>query len=76
MTTNKERAEELLGVFMNSPSHNPAWAVQEMLQKLRNQLTIPGGGYNWEDEQGMMYNHGYDDCLKDIDYIIDELEFL
>jgi hypothetical protein len=74
--TKQQQAEELLGVLMNSSSHNPAWVLQEVLEKLRNQLTISGGGYDWDDEQGMMYNHGYDDCLKDIDYIIDELELL
>jgi hypothetical protein len=25
------------------------------------------------DEQGMMYNYGWDDCLKEIDAICDEL---
>jgi hypothetical protein len=74
-TTNEEKAKELLEVLGNSQSHNPAWALQEVLEKLRNQLS----GQNpvdLKDELNVMYVLGYDDCLKDIDCIIDELKEL
>jgi hypothetical protein len=74
-TTNEEKAKELLEVLMNSQSHNPAWALKEVLEKLRNQLS----GQNpvdLKDELNVMYVLGYDDCLKDIDCIIDELKEL
>jgi uncharacterized protein YihD (DUF1040 family) len=75
MITNQQRAEELLEVLGNSQSHNPAWALKEVLEKLRNQLS----GQNpvdLKDELNILYVLGYDDCLKDIDCIIDELEAL
>jgi hypothetical protein len=75
MITNQQRAQELLEVLGNSQSHNPAWALKEVLEKLRNQLS----GQNpvdFKDELNVMYVLGYDDCLKDIDAICDELELL
>ena len=73
--TNQQRAEELLGVLMNSPSHNPAWALKEVLEKLRKQLsgTHP---IDLTDELEVMFNNGWDECLKEIDAICDELELL
>ena len=73
--TNQEKAEELLKVFWESQAHNPAWLLQETLQHLRKQLS----GQNpvdFKDELNVMYVLGYDDCLKDIDAICDELELL
>jgi len=70
--TNQQRAEELLKVFWESQAHNPAWLLQEVLQQLRKQLS----GQNpvdFNDELNVMYVLGYDDCLKDIDAICDEL---
>ena len=72
---NQQKAEELLKVFWESQAHNPAWLLQETLQHLRKQLS----GQNpvdWKDECNVMYVLGYDDCLKDIDAICDELEAL
>jgi hypothetical protein len=73
MTTNKERAEELLKVICKSEAHNTAWMLQEVLQQLRKQLTLPRGVSVWEDEIGMWYDAGRDECLKEIDAICDEL---
>jgi hypothetical protein len=70
--TNQERAEELLKVFWESQAHNPAWLLQETLQHLRKQLS-GNNVLDFYDEQGMMYNCGWDDCLKEIDAICDEL---
>ena len=74
--TNKQIAQELLDVLMNIQSHNPAWLLQETLKHLRKQLTLPRGVSVWEDEKGMWYDAGRDECLKEIDAICDELELL
>jgi hypothetical protein len=75
MTTNKERAEELLKVICKSEAHNTAWMLQEVLQHLRKQLSGTNK-VDFKDELNVMYVLGYDDCLKDIDAICDELEAL
>jgi hypothetical protein len=67
-------AKELLDVLMTSQSHNPAWALKEILEKLRELMT--GSAFDLEDEQGMMYEFGWTDCLKEIDEICNELEVL
>jgi hypothetical protein len=72
--TNQQIVEELLKVLSNSQHHNPAWALKEVLEKLRELLS--NDSYNWEEEQGMMYSHGWDDCLKQIDGICNELDKL
>jgi hypothetical protein len=74
MTTNQQIATELLEVLGNSQSHNTAWVLKEVLEKLRELMT--GSALNWEDEQGMMYEFGWTDCLKQIDAICNELEVL
>jgi len=76
MITNQKIAEELLEVLGNSQSHNTAWALKEVLQHLREKLTLPYGASVWEDEKGMWYDAGRKDCLKEIDDICDELEVL
>ena len=76
MTTNKEKAEELLQVLGNSKSHNPAWALKEVLEKLREKLSGTNEGVDWRDECQVSYVNGYDDCLKEISAITDELELL
>lgn len=72
---NQKNAEELLQVLMNSPSHNPASALKEVLEKLREKLSGTDG-LNFNDEMNVMYHFGWCGCLKDIDRIIDELEYL
>ena len=70
--TNQQIAEEILRVLSNTEYHNTAWALKEVLEKLRELLS--NDSYNWEEEQGMMYSHGWEDCLKEIDGVCDELE--
>jgi hypothetical protein len=60
--TNQQIAEELLSVLGNSENHNPALALKETLEKLRKLMT--GSALDWEDEQGMMYEFGWNDCLQ------------
>ena len=73
--TNQQRAEELLKVICKSEAHNTAWMLQEVLQQLRKQLsgTHP---IDFTDELEVMFNNGWDECLKEIDAICDELELL
>jgi len=72
---NQQIAQELLEVLMNSESHNPAWALKEVLEKLREQLS--NTFYTQVvDEDNKMYVYGYDECLNDIGMICNELETL
>ena len=73
--TNQQIAQELLRVICKSEAHNTAWMLQEVLQHLRKQLS-GNNVIDFYDELNVMYVLGYDDCLKDIDGIIDELELL
>ena len=70
--TNQQIATELLEVLGNSKSHNPAWALKEVLEKLREKLSETNESVDWK----VSYVNGYDDCLKEISAIIDELELL
>jgi hypothetical protein len=74
--TNQQIAQELLEVLMNSQSHNPAWALKEVLEKLREQLSGTNENVNWRDDCQVSYVNGYDDCLKEISAICNELELL
>ena len=73
--TNQQIAQELLEVLGNSQSHNPAWALKEVLEKLREKLSGTTG-LDIHDEMNVMYECGWDDCLKEIDAICNELEAL
>ena len=73
--TNQQQAEDLLRVLCHSPFHNPAWAIREVLERLRQQLAGTNSTDS-TDELSVMYNSGWDDCLKEIDAICDELELL
>jgi len=73
--TNQERASELLKVICKSEAHNTAWMLQEVLQQLRKQLSGTNK-IDFTDELEVMFNNGWDECLKEIDAICDELELL
>ena len=75
MKTNKEIAEELVGLLSTSEYHNIAWALKDTLEKMK-ELLYRGYLPDWKDELEVMYCNGYDDCLKRINGIIDELEEL
>jgi Txe/YoeB family toxin of Txe-Axe toxin-antitoxin module len=75
MNINKQNAKELLEVLMNSQSHNPAWALKETLEKLREKLS--NTFYTRVvDEDNKMYVYGYDECVNDIGMICNELDEL
>lgn len=75
MTTNKQIAEELLSVLCNSENHNPALALKETLEKLREKLSGNDGLYI-NKNLNTYYLNGREDCLNEIDCIVDELEVL
>jgi len=72
---NKKIAEELLEVLMNSKEHNPAWALKEVLEKLREKLTLPNGVPDWGDAK-VYVDAGWNECLREIDDIANKLEAL
>ena len=76
MVIKQQIAEELLSIMSYSQyqDQDHASTLKEVLKKLRELLS--NDSYNWEEEQGMMYSHGWDDCLKEIDAICNELEIL
>jgi hypothetical protein len=49
--------------------------LQEVLQHLRKQLSGTNK-IDFTDELDVMFNAGWDECLKEIDAICDELEAL
>jgi len=73
--TNQQIAQELLKVICKSEAHNTAWMLQEVLQQLRKQLSGTNK-IDFTDELEVMFNNGWDECLKEIDAICDELELL
>jgi hypothetical protein len=77
MTKNsKEQAQELLEVLMNSKEHNPAWALQEVLVKLREHLAGTADNLDWRDECNSSYINGFDDCIVELNSIIEGLDDL
>jgi hypothetical protein len=73
--TNQQIAEELLSVLCNSENHNPALALKEVLQHLRDKLSGNDGLYI-NKNLNTYYLNGREDCLNEIDCIVDELEVL
>ena len=75
MMTNQQIAKEILYAYMNVDGiYSQPQILIHTLKELRKLMT--GNPLNWEDEQGMMYEFGWTDCLKQIDAVCDELEVL
>ena len=74
--TNQQIAEEILRVLSNTEYHNTAWALKEVLEKLRELISGTNENVDWQDELNVMYVNGWDDALKQIDAVCDELEAL
>jgi hypothetical protein len=73
--TNQQIAQEVLYSYMDVEKDlSQPKILIHTLKKLRELMT--GNPLNWEDEQGMMYEFGWTDCLKQIDAVCDELENL
>ena len=74
--TNQQIAEEILRVLSNSEYHNTAWALKEVLEKLRKLISYSNENVDFNDELNVMYASGWGDALKQIDAVCDELEAL
>ena len=74
--TNQQIAEELLRTISKSEHHNTALMLKETLEKLRELISGTNENVDWQDELNVMYVNGYDDCLKSIDAVCEELENL
>ena len=73
--TNQQMAQEVLYAYMDVERDlSQPKILIHTLKELRKLMT--GNPLNWEDEQGMMYEFGWTDCLKQIDAVCDELEVL
>ena len=73
--TNQQMAQEVLYAYMDVEKDlSQPKILIHTLKELRKLMT--GNPLNWEDEQGMMYEFGWTDCLKQIDAVCDELENL
>ena len=73
--TNQQMAQEVLYAYMDVEKDlSQPKILIHTLKKLRKLMT--GNPLNWEDEQGMMYEFGWTDCLKQIDAVCNELEAL
>lgn len=73
--TNQQIAKEVLYAYMDVERDlSQPKILIHTLKELRKLMT--GNPLNWEDEQGMMYEFGWTDCLKQIDAVCDELENL
>ena len=70
--TNQQIAEELLKVLSNSQHHNPAWALKEVLEKLRELISGEDFTYDW----GNLEHNTSHDCLKQIDAVCDDWRIL
>ena len=74
--TNQQIAEEILRVLSNTEYHNTAWALKEVLEKLRELISYSNENVDFKDELNVMYASGWGDALKQIDGVCDELEAL
>ena len=74
--TNQEKSQELLEVLMNSKEHNTAWVLQEVLIKLRDQLAGTVDNLDWRDESNSSYINGFDDCIVELNSIIEGFDDL
>jgi len=73
--TDEQIAKEVLYAYMNVEEiYSQPQILIHTLKELRKLMT--GNPLNWEDEQGMMYEFGWTDCLKQIDAVCNELEAL
>ncbi len=73
--TDEQIAKGVLYAYMNVEGIYPQPQILiHTLKELRKLMT--GSPFNWEDEQGMMYEFGWTDCLKQIDAVCNELEAL
>lgn len=75
--TNQQIAKEVLYAYMDVERDlSQPKILIHTLKKLRQLISGTNENVDWQDELNVMYVNGYDDCLKQIDDVCDELEKL
>ena len=77
MTANQQIAQEVLYAYMDVEKDlSQPKILIHTLKKLRELISGTNENVDWRDECNVSYVNGYDDCLHEIDKIVDELEQL
>jgi predicted RNA-binding protein with EMAP domain len=75
--TNQQIAQEVLYAYMDVEKDlSQPKILIHTLKKLRELISGTNENVDWRDECNVSYVNGYDDCLKSIDDVCDELEVL
>lgn len=75
--TNQQIAKEVLYAYMDVEKDlSQPKILIHTLKKLRELISGTNENVDWRDECNVSYVNGYDDCLKSIDAVCDELENL
>ena len=76
---NQQIAQKVMEEFLWEPrfsKRDEKSALVRALKKLRELISGTNENVDWRDECNVSYVNGYDDCLKSIDDVCDELENL
>jgi predicted RNA-binding protein with EMAP domain len=77
MMTNQQIAQEVLYAYMDVEKDlSQPKILIHTLKKLRELISGTNENVDWRDECNVSYVNGYDDCLKSIDAVCDELGVL
>ena len=75
--TDEQIAQEVLYAYMDVEKDlSQPKILIHTLKKLRELISGTNENVDWRDECNVSYVNGYDDCLKSIDAVCDELENL
>lgn len=76
---NQQITQKVMEEFLWEPrfsKRDEKSALVRALKKLRELISGTNENVDWRDECNVSYVNGYDDCLKSIDDVCDELENL
>ena len=76
---NQQIAQKVMEEFLWEPrfsKRDEKSALVRALKKLRKLISGTNENVDWRDECNVSYVNGYDDCLHEIDKIVEELEQL
>ena len=75
--TNQQIAKEVLYSYMDVEKDlSQPQILIHTLKQLRKLISGTNENVDWQDELNVMYVNGWDDALKQIDAVCDELEAL
>ena len=75
--TNQQIAKEVLYSYMDVEKDlSQPQILIHTLKELRKLISGTNENVDWQDELNVMYVNGWDDALKQIDAVCDELEVL